>query len=82
MRHDYETIESDAYEHMDDFVRITEYVDAEFKERPAEEVIPESITIYDSLKKAVNEEHAKAVATIDEKIAQLRAITHQPEEPE
>lgn len=80
--YDFEGVEEADHEDMDDYVRITEYVDIQFTELSAEEVVPASIEKYNKMKASVDEQHLKAVATIDEKIALLRAITHQPEESE
>ena len=62
-----------------EYVRQTSYVDVVFEPRDQAEIVPEQVSLLKTTKEKLHERYVAGVSEIDEKIAKLLAITHQPE---
>jgi len=79
VKHDYITIgeSREFYENKDDFIRMTEYVEVDFVERPREEIVNIEIQALKDLKKEIHAAAQARVMEIDRKISDLLAITQE-----
>lgn len=77
IQYGYINIETERYEDQEDFVRITEYVDIEFTELSAEVTVPKEIEFFEKARETVKVAAALEVEKINDKIQNLRALTHQ-----
>ena len=72
------TFADESYEDYSGYFRLTEYVDVEFVPLPAEVTVPIEIAALEKIKEKAAKKHAGIIATIDDRISKLLAITHQP----
>jgi hypothetical protein len=77
VKYGYEHIADDGFDDCDGYIRVTEFVDVEFTDLPAEEVVPKQIHAIRLQMRAAQEEHAVKMAAFDEQIGKLSAITYQ-----
>ena len=62
-----------------EYVRQTEYIDIVFVERDQAEIVQEQVSLLKTAKEKLHERYLAGAAEIDERIAKLLAVTHQPE---
>lgn len=67
--------------HIEGYFRISEWVDVDFAERRAEDIIPQQIAALDRKAEEVKAEFTRKLQEIAQARATLLAITHQPESP-
>ena len=61
-----------------EYVRQTEYIDVVFVLRDESEIVPEQVAMLKTAKEKLQEIYLEKTAQIDDKIAKLLAVTHQP----
>lgn len=64
---------------IEPYIRISEWVDVDFAERRAEDIIPQQIAALDRKAEEVKAEFTRKLQEIAQARASLLAITHQPE---
>jgi hypothetical protein len=69
----------DNYSPTSDYVRLTEWQEVDLPELPPDQVIPQQLAALAREREEAVEKFHKALADIDGRIANLRAVTHQPE---
>jgi hypothetical protein len=74
----FETIDQKHWEKMDNYVRISEYVEVEFPQLQDEIVIDKYIEALDRSERAVRLEFQKRLDEIAGQRANLLALTHKP----
>ena len=67
--------------HIEGYFRVSEWVDVDFAERRAEDIIPQQIAALDRKAEEVKAEFTRKLQEIAQARASLLAITHQPESP-
>lgn len=72
--------EQNREEFLEEYVRVSQWVDVEFPMRSAEEYVPEQIKVLDSEREKIVEKFSTALAEIDKRKKELLAIPHQPGE--
>lgn len=68
---------SDWQEKKTDKVRLTEPVEVEFTYLPPAAIVPQEVAALEAAKEEASNKYHRVVATIDEKISKLLAITHE-----
>ena len=61
-----------------EYVRQTEFIDVVFVPRDQSEIVPEQVAMLKTAKEKLQEIYLEKTAQIDDKIAKLLAVTHQP----
>ncbi len=85
VRFNYETVltaQSDGtfYNSDGELVQISRSMEIEFPELPANEVVKNQLDALDASEKSIRKQFADALMTIENKRAELRALTYTPEE--
>ena len=74
-----EIIADETWNGYDSYVAITKYVTVDFPDLDAKEYVPKQVALLKGMKDDLREKHAVKIASIDEQISKLTAITHQSE---
>ncbi len=79
LQHEYTTIDKSGWMDGADsgYVRLTEFVEVEFTDLPAEVTVPQEVAALEKAKEAAAVKYQGIVSTIDDKISKLLAITHE-----
>ena len=75
---DYLTYDDEGLARCSSFIRTSEYVDVDFPLLSPDVIVPLEVAALKRAKAEAVKKHAAVVATIDERISKLLAITHQP----
>lgn len=62
----------------DGYVRVSEWQDVSFVQRPADELVSDEVASLAEAREKVIDEFTKQLAAIDGRMSELRSITHQP----
>jgi hypothetical protein len=76
--HSYETIDSDLLDGLENYVRLTEYVDVEFPMLSEESVIQKQVDALDRTEQALRESFETKLNAIKDERAKLLALAFHP----
>ena len=74
LEYGYESIQDESFEDIDDYIRISEYIDVEFTEINREEIVSAEISVIDKKIKSVNLAANQKVSELERIKAELLAI--------
>ena len=75
--YDFETLGEEYMDANDGYVRVSEYVEHSFKMLDPSVYVGKQIEVLNKMKETVREESAKKMASIEDRIGKLTAITDQ-----